>query len=101
MSHRDEILTLAQDVKNSLYLIDNNTNKILWKKQLDGQMMGKIYFVDALRNNKMQYMVNTLSSMYCHDRNVVSVGKFPIRMESSATAEIAVFDYDNVKKSRL
>ncbi len=101
MSHRDEILTLAQDVKNSLYLIDNNTNKILWKKQLDGQIMGKIYFVDALRNNKMQYLFNTSSSIYLLDRNGESVGNFPIRMESPATAEIAVFDYDNVKKYRI
>lgn len=101
MSHRDEILTLAQDLNNSLYLIDNSTNKILWKKQLDGRIMGKIHFVDALRNNKVQYLFNTLNSIYLLDRNGEPVGNFPIHLDSPATTEIAVFDYDKVKKYRI
>lgn len=101
VSHRDEVLTMVQDVKNTLYLIENSTNKILWKKELDGPILGRINFVDALRNNKMQYLFNTATSIYLLDRNGEPVGNFPIHFDSPATAAIAVFDYDNVNKYRV
>ncbi len=101
VSHNGESLTLVQDMKNTLYLFDNTKGKMLWSKQLDGRILGKIFFVDALKNQKIQYMFNTANTIYLIDKNGDSVGNFPILLNSPATTSISVFDYDNVKKYRI
>ena len=103
ISHKDESLTLIQDASNTLLLIDNETGRCLWGQgvELDGPIMGDIHFVDVLNNKKIQYLFNTEHTIYLIDRNGNKVGNFPISLSSVATAPIAVFDYDNLKKYRI
>ncbi|GAA4279591.1 ribonuclease HII [Gaetbulibacter aestuarii] len=91
---------VVQDVNNNLYLISTNGN-ILWKKQLNGAIMGRIEQVDMYRNGKLQLAFVTKNRLYVIDRLGRDVAPFPGKFEDDITQPLAVFDYDNNKKYRL
>ncbi len=94
----DEIL--VQDASNFIYLI-NRKGRVLWKKELDGQLLSKIYQVDKYKNRKLQYLFNTKKSVYLLDRNGNDVERFPINLAVKASAGLSVFDYDKDKNYRI
>ena len=53
----------VQDINNNLYLIASNGN-ILWKKQLNGAILGKIEQVDMYKNGKLQLAFTTKNHLY-------------------------------------
>lgn len=91
---------IVQDINNKLYLI-SNTGKVLWSKQLQEQIIGKIHQVDVYKNNKLQLLFNTASKIYLLDRNGKNVENFPVKLESIATNGITPLDYSNNKNYRL
>jgi hypothetical protein len=84
---------LVQDKKNILYHI-NNAGLILWKKPLDGQILGTIEQVDFYKNKKLQFVFNTRQMIYIIDRNGNYVDKYPLKLASPATNQITIFDYE-------
>ena len=84
---------VVQDVRNHIYLISNR-GKILWKKELDGKILGRIQQVDLYRNGRLQLAFATESSVYVIDRNGNAVAPFPIASSKTITQPLAVFDYD-------
>lgn len=98
ITNKNEIV--VQDEQNNLYLIDA-TGKVLWKKALDGEIMGSIDQVDLYRNNKLQLAFNTKSKLYIVDRLGNDVEHFPVTFKSEATAPVAVFDYDHTRNYRF
>lgn len=91
---------IVQDLSKKVYLI-SNTGKILWTKQLQENIIGKIHQVDAYKNNKLQYLFNTESKIYLIDRNGNNVEKYPIKLKAKATNGITPLDYSNNKNYRL
>lgn len=91
---------LAEDKNESVYLINNNGN-ILWKKKINGYIQSPVFEVDALKNHKIQYLFNTRNNICLLDRKGNEVDGFPVKLKHSATAPLAVLDYDNDKKYRL
>ncbi len=91
---------MVQDAKFNLYLI-NNSGRLLWKKPLDGKILGTIEQIDYYRNNKLQYIFNTKNKIYLLDRNGNSVDKYPVKLPITATNGIAVLDYDNNRDYRI
>lgn len=91
---------IVQDNLNQLYLI-SNTGKIIWKKQLNEKIIGKIHQVDALKNNKLQLIFNTSSKIFLLDRNGNNVGKFPVALPSPATIGLEPLDYEKNKNYRI
>ncbi|WP_430936558.1 hypothetical protein [Saccharicrinis sp. 156] len=91
---------LVQDKSNMLYLI-SNSGRVLWKKKLEAQIMGEVTQIDYFRNNKFQYLFNTVNRIYLLDRNGNNVEKYPIDLAYKATNPIAVFDYDNNRNYRI
>ncbi|MDR2938220.1 MAG: hypothetical protein LBU92_04690, partial [Prevotellaceae bacterium] len=89
----------VQDKNNTLYLIDNQ-GVMLWKKQIDEPIMGRVQQVDFYRNNKLQLLFNTRTKMHLLDRLGRNVEKFPVALSSPATAPLAVFDYDRSRDYR-
>lgn len=89
-----------QDKDHRLYLLDYN-GKILWTKMLDGAIMGKIHQVDAYKNQKLQMVFNTATSLYLVDRLGRDVEDFPVSLPQAATAPVGVFNYDNSRNYRL
>ena len=91
---------VVQDVKNNLYLISNK-GKILWKKQLQGAVLGKIEQIDIYKNGRLQLAFATRNRVYVIDRNGEDVKPFPLKFQGIITQPLAVFDYEKRKNYRL
>jgi hypothetical protein len=91
---------IVQDVNNVLYLISNNGNT-LWKKQLQGKILGDVEQVDVYKNGRLQLTFATTNRIYVIDRNGNDVGQFPLKFNDQITQPLSVFDYDNKKNYRL
>lgn len=91
---------VVQDVKNTLYLISNSGN-ILWEKQLQGKILGKIEQIDMYKNGRLQLTFATPNRIYVLDRNGNDVSPFPLNFADAITEPLSVFDYDKRKNYRL
>tara|TARA_R110002050_G_scaffold273113_1_gene417016 strand:+ start:3192 stop:5621 length:2430 start_codon:yes stop_codon:yes gene_type:complete len=91
---------VVQDITNNLYLI-SNTGKILWKKQLQGSVLGTINQIDIYKNGRLQLAFATPNRVYVLDRNGNDVSPFPAKFNDNITQPLSVFDYDKNKKYRL
>ena len=91
---------VVQDINNNLYLISNQ-GKILWKKRLNGNILGKIQQIDIYKNGRLQLAFATPKRVYVVDRNGNDVGPFPLSFNDDITKPLSVFDYDNNKNYRL
>lgn len=90
----------VQDVSNKIYLISTN-GKILWTKQLQHQLLGKVHQIDVFKNGKLQLLFNTKNKIYLIDRNGENMPNFPVQLKAEATTNIAPLDYDKNKNYRL
>lgn len=88
------------DSNNKMYLI-NGRGKIMWTRQLDGPVLGEVTQVDFFKNNKLQMVLNTPSSLYVIDRLGRDLENFPVKLPSAATAPVGVFNYDKARNYRL
>ena len=91
---------VIQDIKNNLYLISNR-GKVLWKKQLNGNILGKIEQIDMYKNGRLQLAFATPKRVYVLDRNGKDVKPFPMKFKDEITQPLSVFDYDKKKKYRF
>lgn len=91
---------VVQDVNNKLYLISNK-GKILWKKQLQGEVLGHIEQIDIYKNGRLQLAFATPHRVYVIDRNGNDVSPFPKKFNDKITHPLSVFDYDKKKNYRL
>ena len=91
---------VVQDTNHTLYLISGKGN-ILWKKELDGPVLGQIQQIDTYKNGRLQLVFNTSKSLYVLDRKGRDVAPFPLRFKTKITQPLAVFDYDKNKNYRL
>lgn len=91
---------LAQDVNNILYLI-SSSGTILWKKQLQGKILGQVEQIDMYKNGRLQLAFTTSNRLYVLDRNGNDVSPFPLKFNDKITQPLAVFDYDKRKAYRL
>jgi len=91
---------VVQDINNNLYLI-SNTGKVLWKKQLQGTILGAIEQVDLYKNGRLQLAFATPNRVYVLDRNGKDVNPFPLKFNNKITQPLSVFDYDNNKNYRF
>ncbi|WP_194765918.1 ribonuclease HII [Tamlana sp. I1] len=98
ISKQKEIV--VQDINNNLYLISNK-GKILWKKQLQGPILGSIEQIDMYKNGRLQLAFATPNRVYVLDRNGNEVSPFALKFNDKITQPLAVFDYDNRKNYRL
>jgi hypothetical protein len=91
---------VVQDANDVLYLI-SNSGRILWKKQLSGQIIGKIEQIDSYKNGRLQLVFATHTKIYMIDRNGKDVDNFPLNFKDKITQPLSVFDYDQNKNYRL
>ncbi len=94
----DEIF--IQDENNQIYLI-SNSGKILWKKSIDGSIIGNVHQVDMLKNNKLQMAFVTENKLYIVDRNGNFLKNYPKTLSKKAIVGLSVFDYDKNKNYRF
>ncbi|WP_405401028.1 ribonuclease HII [Maribacter sp. Asnod2-G09] len=97
-NRRKEII--VQDQENILYLI-SNSGKILWKKQLNGTIQGKVQQVDLFKNGKLQLAFTTNNEFLILDRNGKEVQPFTKKYTGGNLNPLAVFDYEGRKNYRF
>ncbi|HLV14148.1 MAG TPA: hypothetical protein VKY41_03130 [Xanthomarina sp.] len=91
---------VLQDIKNNLYLI-SNTGTLIWKKQLDGPIIGSVEQIDMFKNGRLQLAFATPNRVYVIDRTGKEVSPFPLKFKDKITQPLSVFDYDNNRNYRL
>jgi len=92
---------VVQDKKNTIYLVSTN-GQLIWKKQLDGKVLGSISQVDGFKNGKFQLLLSTQNTMYLIDRNGKDVEDFPVVIKQKiADQGIQVMDYDANRTYRI
>jgi len=100
-NHRTNKKEIAvQDQDNNLYLISTQ-GKILWKKQLNGRIQGKISQVDLYKNGRLQLAFTTGNEFLILDRNGKVVAPFNMNFPGGNLNELAVFDYEGKKNYRF
>jgi hypothetical protein len=99
-NHKTQALEwVVQDEENQLYLLDT-TGEAIWKKQLDGAILGPVYQVDLYRNKRLQLAFTTEKSFQVLDRNGNPVSGYNKKgMRTSST--LGIFDYDNQRNYRM
>ena len=91
---------VVQDIDNFLYLISTG-GKVLWKKQLNGKIRGKIHQVDLYKNGKLQLAFCTNNQFIILDRNGKVVAPFDKTYEGGNLNALAVFDYEKNRNYRF
>lgn len=91
---------VVQDIDNYLYLISTK-GRVLWKKQLEGRIRGKIHQVDLYKNGKLQLAFCTNNQFLILDRNGEPVPPFDKTYEGGNLNALAVFDYEKNKNYRF
>jgi hypothetical protein len=91
---------VVQDQDNILYLISTK-GKILWEKQLESAIQGKIHQVDIYKNGKLQLAFTTNNRFFILDRNGKEVEPFTFKYEGGNLNPLAVFDYEGKKNYRF
>ncbi|HTB31533.1 MAG TPA: DUF3352 domain-containing protein, partial [Bacteroidia bacterium] len=91
---------LVEDNYEDVYLV-NNTGHTEWKKKIDGDISSPVFQVDALKNNKLQYLFNTTDNIVLLDRKGNEFDGYPVKLKYSASGPLNVLDYDNNKNYRL
>jgi hypothetical protein len=100
-NHYTQHLEIAvQDSNNTLFVI-NNKGEILWKRDLDGEILGDIKQIDIYKNGKLQLLFNTNKTLYCMDRKGNDLEKFPVKLKEESNLPLALFDYDSNKNYRI
>ncbi|MEM7380323.1 MAG: ribonuclease HII [Bacteroidota bacterium] len=97
-SRRKEIV--VQDESNFLYLISSE-GKVIWKKQLEGRIQGKISQVDIYKNGRLQLAFTTNNQFLILDRNGKEVAPFNKKFEGGNLNPLAVFDYEGKRNYRF
>lgn len=90
----------VQDARFNVYLL-NSSGRILWKQQIDGQILSDVYQIDYYRNGKLQLLFNTADEIHLLDRNGNYVERYPIKLRSTATNGLALFDYEQSRDYRI
>jgi len=91
---------VVQDIDNFIYLISTK-GKVLWKKQLNGKIRGKVHQVDLYKNGKLQLAFCTNNQFLVLDRNGKEVAPFNKTYESGNLNALAVFDYEKNRNYRF
>jgi hypothetical protein len=91
---------VVQDIDNVLYLI-SSSGQVLWKKQLQGEVLGKVEQIDTYKNGRLQLAFTTSNRLYLLDRNGKDVNNFPLKFNDQITQPLSVFDYDKRRNYRL
>ncbi|SDB54883.1 hypothetical protein SAMN03097699_2062 [Flavobacteriaceae bacterium MAR_2010_188] len=90
----------VQDVNNNLHVFDNKGN-VLFKKLLDGPILGRIEQLDSFKNGRKQLAFTTAKTLYVLSRDGKDVSNFPVKFKDQVTQPLSLFDYENNRIYRL
>lgn len=90
----------AQGQSNTLYFY-NYKGELIWKKDLNGPILGDIQELDIYGNKRIQMIFATPHRVHLIDKTGKEVDPFPVDFDDQITREVAVFDYNQNHKFRF
>jgi len=100
-NHRNgKLNVIAFDENKNMFLLDH-LGQLKWKLPLVEKPISEVFQVDYYKNGKFQYLFNTRNYLYLVDLNGNYVADFPVKLSTSATAPLNVFDYNDDKEYRI
>jgi len=99
-SLRKEMDILVQDKNHQLNLL-SKSGDLLWKKKLDGPIIGKIHQLEFKGKKEFFFAFNTETSLYLIDNFGNYLKNFPKELEKPATQALAVINYGENKNYRF
>lgn len=97
--HRGKFV-LIQDALQQVYFL-NPKGKQIWKKKLDGPIVGDVFQLDFYKNNKIQYLIATKHTLYLFDYHGNIVAGYPKKLPNDRTQFLNLIDYNRTKKYRI
>lgn len=94
----DEVL--IQDSAYVLYHLSAE-GKVLWKRELNEQIVGGIYAVDFFKNGKLQFFFATTKKLHIIDRLGNYVAPYPQEIRIRDVEYVTLVDYDKSKRYRF
>lgn len=91
---------LVQDAMGRVNLIGAD-GMLLWKRAVDGPIVGDVSQVDFYSNGKLQYLFTTERSLYIVDRLGNDVGAFPVHLPSPSVTGVTAAQYSDGSPLRL
>tara|TARA_B110000285_G_scaffold225771_1_gene284486 strand:+ start:853 stop:3003 length:2151 start_codon:yes stop_codon:yes gene_type:complete len=80
---------VVQGEKGELAIYKNEEQ--IWKKTIEGKIIGDIQLIDLYYNGEEFILFNTLDEIYMYDLNGVSSSGFPIEIEDEVTNEVKFY----------
>lgn len=91
---------LTQDGENKLCLIGAD-GMLLWRRPIDGAIVGNVHQIDFYGNGKQQYLLTTDKSLYIIDRLGNDVGDFPVGLPSRSVTGCSAAMYSDGSPMRI
>lgn len=91
---------LTQDAGNKVCLIGAD-GMLLWRRPIDGAIVGDVSQVDFYGNGKLQYLLTTDKSVYIIDRLGNDVGPFPVKLPSASVSGASHAHYTDGSPMRI
>ncbi len=91
---------LVQDVRNQLYLI-NNDGKIAWRRELAKPILNTIQQIDFHNNGVLYYIFNTQDEVYVLDKDGRDANNYPIQITWPAAAGLGLVDFKGDKNEEF
>lgn len=96
---KPSVYALVQDDSNMVSLLHSNS-KIIWKQAVEDGIIGDAFLVDYYKNGNLQVLFSATNKIYLIDLLGKPVANYPIRLPSTATQGLSLFDYDQSKNYR-
>jgi hypothetical protein len=97
LTRKDEFL--VQDSLLNIHYFSAD-GKHQWRKDVGGEIIGEVYQLDYLANNKLQLLLATDNKLHVIDRLGNNVPPFPVAHEQKNVEFVSLLDYDNSKRYR-
>ncbi|MCX6231912.1 MAG: hypothetical protein NTZ33_10250 [Bacteroidetes bacterium] len=91
---------IAFDASNKMYMLTKD-GTVKWKTTIDGKPKSDVFEVDALKNNKIQYLFNTENSIYLVDAKGNKMDGFPVKLSNKASSGLCLIDYEKKRDYRI
>ncbi len=92
---------MVQDSSNTVYYLDRRFST-LWSKNLNEAIVSDVFPIDYYRNNKLQYVFATATSIHIIDRTGTYIPGYPKSINNStAISHFGLIDYDRSRNYRF
>lgn len=92
-----EQVLLVMDKKHQLYSI-SKSGMVLWKYQVDDELVSGVKEVDIYKNGRVQYVFNTIHNIHIVDESGKAIQGWPAWIPTSTTYPVSIIELNEEKQ---